>query len=89
MTGFEGMDPQAVRSFASQLTSDAEQIDNIINTLASQLHGLPWKGNDATRFNSEWDSTYRPQLHSVSNALRDAANVANTNASQQEQASAN
>jgi uncharacterized protein YukE len=85
---FEGMDAQEVRAFASQLTSDADQIDNIINTLTSQLHGVQWVGADATRFNSDWDGTYRPQLHSVSNALRDAATVANSNASQQEQASA-
>ena len=88
MSGFEGMDPQAVRAFAGQLTSDADQIDSIINTLSAQLHGLQWIGADATRFNGEWDGTYRPQLHSVSNALRSAANVANANAAQQEQASA-
>lgn len=86
---FEGMDPQAVRTFAGQLSSDADQIDSIINTLTAQLHGLQWVGSDATRFNSDWDGTYRPQLHSVSNALRDAATVANANAAQQEQASAN
>lgn len=85
---FEGMDPQAVRAFAGQLSSDADQIDNIINTLSSQLHGLQWVGADATRFNGDWDGTYRPQLHSVSNALRNAATVANSNASQQEEASA-
>jgi uncharacterized protein YukE len=85
---FEGMDPDAVRAFAHQLTSDAEQIDNIINSLTGQLHGLHWVGNDATRFTGEWDGTYRPQLHAVSNALRDAANVATANANQQDQASA-
>ncbi|MBR7828538.1 WXG100 family type VII secretion target [Actinospica sp. MGRD01-02] len=86
---FEGMDPEAVRAFASQLSNDAEQIDNIINSLTGQLHGVQWVGADAARFRGEWDGTYRPQLHSVSNALRDAANVANSNAAQQEQASAN
>lgn len=85
---FEGMDPEAVRAFANQLSNDAEQIDNIINTLTGQLHGVQWTGADATRFRGDWDGTYRPQLHSVSNALRDAANVANSNAAQQEQASA-
>lgn len=85
---YEGMDPDAVRAFASQLTNDADQIDTIINALSAQLSGVRWDGADATRFRGEWDGTYRPQLHSVGNALRNAASVANANAAQQEQASA-
>ena len=84
----EGMDLEQVRAFANQLNSDAEQIENIVNSLTSQLGNVQWIGNDASKFTSEWDSSYRPQLQSVSTALRDAANVANNNATQQEQASA-
>ena len=83
----QGMDPEAVRSFATQLSTDAENIDTIVNSLTSQLGGVQWIGADASRFTGDWESTYRPQLQSVSNALRDAATVANANATQQEQAS--
>lgn len=82
-----GMDVEAVRSFATQLNSDAGEIDNLITKLSGQLSTVHWVGNDASRFTSDWDSSYRPQLQAVSNALRDAANVANANATQQEQAS--
>ena len=83
-----GMDSEAVRAFANQLTTDAEQIDTLVNSLTNQLSGVQWIGADASRFTSEWETTYRPQLQSVSTALRDAASVANANATQQEQASA-
>lgn len=85
----EGMDAEAVRTFANQLNSDAEQIETLVNSLTSQLGNVQWIGADATRFTGDWDSTYRPQLQAVSTALRDAATVANSNAAQQEQASAN
>jgi uncharacterized protein YukE len=84
----EGMDSEAVRMFANQLTTDADQIETVVNSLTSQLHGVQWIGADASRFTDNWDSTYRPQLQAVSNALRDAASVANANVIQQEQASA-
>jgi WXG100 family type VII secretion target len=85
----EGMDIEAVRSFASQLTSDANEIETLVSQLNSQVSNLQsqWIGPDATKFAAEWDSTYRPQLQSVSTALHEAASVANSNAQQQETAS--
>lgn len=88
MTSFLGMDPQEVRTFASQLTNDADEIERIANTLTSQLGNVPWVGADATNFRNDWNGTLRSQLNSVANALRDASSCANSNASQQEQASA-
>jgi uncharacterized protein YukE len=87
MTSFLGMDVAAVRSLASQLSSKADEIETIANTLSSQLDGVHWSGHDADNFRSEWQSTHRSQLHAVSTALRDAATRATANANQQEQAS--
>jgi uncharacterized protein YukE len=83
-----GMDVDAVRTFANQLTSKAEEIESIVNALTSQLDSVQWLGTDANGFRNDWSSTHRPQLQTVANALRDAATVANHNATQQEQTSA-
>jgi len=87
MTGFIGMDPQAVRTLATQLNSNADQIDALANALTSQLGNTQWVGTDATSFRTDWESRHRPQLMSVASALREAATRANVNAQQQEQTS--
>jgi uncharacterized protein YukE len=83
-----GMDVGEVRSFANQLDSRADEIEQIVNTLSNALHQVQWQGNDANGFRHDWESTHRSQLNTVANALRDAARVANNNANQQEQTSA-
>jgi uncharacterized protein YukE len=83
-----GMDIDAVRSFANQLASKADEIESIVNSLTSQLDGVQWIGTDANNFRNDWSSTHRPQLQTVANALREASGVANNNAVQQEQTSA-
>ncbi|GGS54349.1 WXG100 family type VII secretion target [Actinokineospora fastidiosa] len=87
MTGFIGMDPQAVRTLATQLTANADQIDSLANALNAQLQGTQWVGQDASSFRSDWESRHRPQLAAVASALRDAATRATVNAQQQEQTS--
>ena len=84
-----GMDVDGVRTFANQLNSKADEIESIVNTLTGALDHVQWLGNDAHNFRNEWSSTHRVQLQNVAHALRDAATVANHNASQQEQTSAN
>jgi uncharacterized protein YukE len=88
MNAFVGMDIQAVRTLAQQLTCDAEEIDQIAAKLTSQLDGTQWVGTDAHSFRDSWNGSYRQQLATVVNALRDAATAATNNANQQEQASA-
>lgn len=87
MTGFIGMDPVAVRALATQLNSNAEQIDALAAALTTQLGNTQWVGTDATAFRTDWESRHRPQLMSVAAALREAAVRANVNAVQQEQTS--
>ncbi|MEU0880528.1 hypothetical protein ABZ345_18145 [Lentzea sp. NPDC005914] len=87
MTGFIGMDPEAVRTLARQLELKAGEIDTIASTLSSQIDGTTWLGRDADGFRSDWSGTYRTQLAAVSTALREASTRAANNAVQQEEAS--
>lgn len=81
---FTGMDVEQVRGLATQLVTKAEEIEQISTALSTSLGSTQWEGSDATAFRSDWESTYRTQLANVAGALRDAATIANTNASQQE-----
>lgn len=87
MAGFTGMDVEAVRTLASQLSAKADEIDTIASALSSSLDGVHWVGLDADGFRGDWHNTYRTQLSTVSSALRDASSRATNNAAQQEQAS--
>lgn len=89
MAGFVGMNIEEVRTLARQLQDRAGQIDQIMTQLTGQLGSTEWRGPDADRFRSEWDSHHRQALHRVSEALRSASQAANTNAAQQEQAANN
>jgi len=87
MTGFIGMDAEAVRLLAKQLELKAGEIDTIANTLSTQIDGTTWLGRDADTFRADWSGTYRTQLVAVSTALREASTRATNNAAQQEEAS--
>ena len=82
-----GMDIQAVRTLAKLLAAKADEIESIANSLSSKLHSVDWKGHDADQFRDAWNSGHRSQLMHVASSLRDTSNVANRNASDQEQVS--
>jgi len=84
---FIGMDIEAVRQLASQMDTKAGDIETLANTLNNLLNNTEWVGTDATNFRNDWSSTHMTNLRNVSNALKNAARAANTNASEQEQAS--
>ncbi len=81
---FFGMDIEQVRSLANQLGQKAQVIDDLINTITSQLSSTDWKGPDADNFRNDWNGTLTSQLRNVAQALRDAQDRANRNASEQE-----
>ncbi len=87
MSNFTGMDIQAVRDLATQLTNKAGEIDSLRQQLTGKIDGTPWVGADRERFHSDWSSRHSVALTQVADALRDAASTATRNASEQETAS--
>lgn len=85
---FVGMDIEAVRQLATQMDSKASEIDNIASTLNSLLGNTEWIGTDATNFRNDWSSIHMTNLRNVSQALKDAAVAARSNATEQDSASA-
>lgn len=87
MSNFTGMDIPAVRQLANQMRAKADEIQSIQSQLTNQLNGTAWIGNDRERFVGDWQSQHVAALNNVMNAIRDAAQRADMNASEQEQAS--
>lgn len=84
---FVGMEIEAVRTLARQLTDKAHEIEQIAGALTSQLGSTQWEGNDANQFRNEWQSHHLRALKTVSGALQHASSAAMKNANEQEAAS--
>lgn len=84
---FVGMEIEAVRNLARQLTQKAQEIEQIAGNLTKQLSGTRWEGDDARRFRSEWESNHVRALRTVASALQTASSAATKNAAEQEAAS--
>lgn len=84
---FTGMDIGGVRTLAQQLTTKANEIQQIMQSLTSSLQNTQWVGPDQTRFLGDWQSTHVTALNNVVNGLNDASQKATQNATEQENAS--
>jgi uncharacterized protein YukE len=84
---FTGMDIPAVRQLAQQMTSAADEIEQLKQRLTSALNSAQWVGPDQQRFKGEWDGNCVSSLTRVAEILRQASQAATQNAQQQEQAS--
>ena len=82
-----GADVQQLKDLGSKLQAGASEIETQKSNLNKALHGTDWKGPDAERFRSEWDSNHMTQLSKVADALKEAGQKAKQNADQQDQAS--
>jgi uncharacterized protein YukE len=82
-----GADVEQLNQLAAQLGNKANDIQNVITQLTTAINSVEWKGNDATRFRSEWEGQYVGQLKAVVSALQTASQNAKRNAQEQQQAS--
>ena len=87
MAGFVGMDIDAVRALATQMNNNADQIQNLMNTMTTQLQNTNWVGPDREKFLGDWQSTHVSQLNNVITGLQQASQDAQRNAGEQETAS--
>ena len=87
MANVWGLDVQQVRDLATNLDREADSIDQVLTKLTGMLNNTQWTGPDATQFRNDWQGSHTNALRRVSQALRDTAGIARSNATQQEQTS--
>ena len=88
MAGMTGMNIEQVRALSQQLNQAADQVRQIAGDLSSKLGSTTWVGQDQARFTSDWESSHRPSLTKVAEALAHASQLASQNAAEQERTSA-
>lgn len=85
----QGMDVEAVRGIARQLTTEATALEGVrahVDALTSRA-SQEWRGQDAQQFNALWRSGARAKLVALIQGLQDLARKAAANADAQQQVS--
>ncbi|WP_282856828.1 WXG100 family type VII secretion target [Pseudoclavibacter helvolus] len=92
MAGLIGADAEQLLLLAKQFESAAGRLDNERRVVASLVGNLVrpggWAGQDARRFQTDWQSISAPQMARTGDELRRAAERLRANAQAQERASA-
>ncbi|WP_052070857.1 WXG100 family type VII secretion target [Rhodococcoides fascians] len=84
-----GADVQDLRALAKQFTDIASTLEETIRSLSVRIsNSAAWRGPDADRFRSQWNTTDTARLRSTSQAISAAADTLRRNASEQESTSA-
>ncbi|MBT2567334.1 hypothetical protein J7I84_12670 [Arthrobacter sp. ISL-85] len=83
-----GADVQQLRTLAQQFSKTADLLQQQSTQLSSQINNNPaWKGADAQRFRSDWNSSHRTLLQQTVSRLQQESKVLLKNADEQEKAS--
>ena len=83
-----GADVEQLRALAQQFNKTADLLQHQSTQLSSQINNNPaWKGADAQRFRSDWNSNHRTLLQQTVSRLKQESKVLLQNADEQEKAS--
>ena len=83
-----GADVEQLRTLAQQFGQVSDTLLQTSSHLTNQINSTPaWKGNDASQFRSNWNSSHRALIEQTVRALKDESKKLLDNANQQERAS--
>lgn len=87
MTVDHGMNPDEVRATAASLTTSADSLRALTQSLQHLVERATWVGRDADRFKHDWWPGHRARLVQIVEELSGFADSARNNAEDQERAS--
>lgn len=82
-----GADVEALDNLSRKFEEESGKIQQATSTISSQLQSVWWKGPDAERFKSDWESTHKTALTRIGESLTQAANHCRKQAAEQRQVS--
>ena len=82
-----GADVNQLKTLGTKLQAGSQEIDKQKSLLTKVLDSTQWMGPDAQKFRNEWNGEHVAALTRVSQALQQASQQANRNATEQESAS--
>jgi WXG100 family type VII secretion target len=77
--------PEDLRLLGTNFTGEGDAVASLMSRLDSQLRGVDWAGDSATRFRTQWEDEFRPVLVNLADALGLAAGRLNERADSAEQ----
>lgn len=84
-----GADVEQLRTLARQFSKTADQLQQQSQQLSGHINNsTAWKGQDASRFRSDWNSSHRTLLQKTAMRLQQESKLLLTHADEQEKASA-
>jgi WXG100 family type VII secretion target len=61
--------PEDLRHLGTIFRGESDTVSALMSRLDSQLRGVDWAGDSATRFRTQWDDEFRPVLVNLADAL--------------------
>jgi WXG100 family type VII secretion target len=61
--------PEDLRHLGTNFRSEGDAVTSLMSRLDSQLRGVDWAGDSATRFRTQWEDEFRPVLVNLADAL--------------------
>jgi hypothetical protein len=84
-----GADVEQLRTLARQFSKTADMLQQQSQQLSGHINNSPaWKGQDASRFRSDWNGNHRALLQKTAARLQQESKLLLTHADEQEKASA-
>src|SRR4051812_46457234 len=84
---FYGADVDALDALGLKMAGAADQLEGIQLAVRSLLYTVPWTGDDAEGFRSDWDGVHTARIKAAVELLRTGADALKRNAAEQRQAS--
>jgi uncharacterized protein YukE len=67
-----GADIDQLGSLKQRFDTEAQAVIDLTNAIDAQLHNTWWIGGARDRFQSDWDSSFKPNLQRLHDALSSA-----------------
>jgi WXG100 family type VII secretion target len=71
-TDLIGARPEELETLHTQLSQHAQEVQDLMHHLTSTLDQTTWWGNHSQLFRHDWETSYKPNLQRMSDALTDA-----------------
>jgi WXG100 family type VII secretion target len=80
-----GMNVDAIEKLAKDLKNEAGKVSEISNSVTKLMATAKgnWKGQDADKFDEDWNNSYKKTLSDLAKKLEELGTKAGTNAKQQ------
>ncbi len=82
-----GLDVEAARDLSRNMSSTADNFNQMMQQLSNLINNVEWRGADADNFRNNWQSSAMPNLNQIIEMLRENGTNLARQADEQERVS--